>query len=106
MVDFAATDVQAMGVAPHASREGGQTKGATAKPLIVLPPPSTGGVDGLHRQLVEIHAIAATQLAECAHWCRSNPTSNAAHIGADGRGPAVEPSSGRTVPSTDFSPQA
>jgi hypothetical protein len=31
-------------------------------------------LDRLYHQLAEIHAIGATQLAECARWCRSDST--------------------------------
>jgi hypothetical protein len=62
----------------------------------------------MYRQLAEIDAIIVTQLAECARWCRSNPTSKAAHTGAGWRGLTVEPSMTRMTPPplTDFSPQA
>jgi hypothetical protein len=108
MVDFTATQVQAKGGAPPASYERGQTKATMANPPNVLPPPLASGVDRLYHQLVDMHDIATTQLAECAHWHRSNPTSNVAHAGADWRGPAVEPSAERmaSLPPTDFSPQA
>jgi hypothetical protein len=43
---------------------GWHVEAAVAKPLNVIPPPSTGGVDRLYHQLVEIHAITAVQLAE------------------------------------------
>jgi hypothetical protein len=50
-------------------------------PLIVLPPPSADGVDMLP-QLVEIHAIATTQLEEYARWRRTDPTSSLVHVRA------------------------
>jgi hypothetical protein len=82
MVDLAATQLQANGVDPLASHVGSQAEAAAAKPPKVLPPPFTGEVDRLFRQLEEIHAIAATQLAECIHWLRSKPTPNTAYAGA------------------------
>jgi hypothetical protein len=66
MVDFTATLVQAKAGARLASHEGGQTNAAVTKPPNMLPPPSADGVDGLYRQLAEIHTITATQLVECA----------------------------------------
>jgi hypothetical protein len=62
----------------------------------------------LYRQLVEIHIIATTQLAECARWCWSNPTPNMAYVGASLRGPAAVPFATKMVPppSIDFSPEA
>jgi hypothetical protein len=65
-------------------------------------------MDRLHHQLVEIHTIAAMQLAECARWRQSNPTPNMAHVGAGWRGPIVVPSTAKMAPppSIDFSPQA
>jgi hypothetical protein len=44
------------------------------KPLSASPPLTADGVDKMYRQLAEIHAITATQLAECAHWRRSDST--------------------------------
>jgi hypothetical protein len=44
--------------------------------------PTVDGVNKMYHQLVEIHAIAIVQLAECAHQHRSNPTPDAAHVGA------------------------
>jgi hypothetical protein len=67
MVDFASTQAQAEEVAPPASREGGQAEATASKPLSASPLLTADGVDKMCRQLVEIHAIAATQLAECAH---------------------------------------
>jgi hypothetical protein len=61
--------------------QGGQTKIVVAMPLIVLPPPSADGVDMLP-QLVEIHAIATTQLEEYARWRRTDPTSSLVHVRA------------------------
>jgi hypothetical protein len=79
-----------------------------AEPPKTSPPPTVDGMDGLYCQLVEIHAITAIQLAECARWRRSNRTSNAAYAGAGWQGPAMVPSMTRMVPPllTDFSPQA
>jgi hypothetical protein len=51
-----------MAEAPIASHEGGQ---AAVKALNASRPPTTDRVDKLYRQLVEIHAITAAQLAEC-----------------------------------------
>jgi hypothetical protein len=50
MLDLAATQDQAKGVAPSANRKGGggQTETAIAMPLNALPPPSTDGVDRLY----------------------------------------------------------
>jgi hypothetical protein len=59
--------------------QGGQTESAAATPLNALPPPSTDGANKLYHQLVEIQAITTAQLAECAHWCWSDPTSSPAH---------------------------
>jgi hypothetical protein len=68
MVDFASTHARAMGVAPYANHEGGQTKATVAKPPNSSPPPTADGVDRLYHQLAEIHTITTTQLMECAHW--------------------------------------
>jgi hypothetical protein len=52
--------------APTASHEGGMATVAAAKALSTPPPPITNRMDKLYHQLVEIHAIATVQLAECA----------------------------------------
>jgi hypothetical protein len=57
VVELAATQLQAKGVAPPGSREGGQAKDTAAKPLNISPPPSADGVNRMYRQLAEIHAI-------------------------------------------------
>jgi hypothetical protein len=67
MVDFATTQAQVDEVAPLASHEGDHAEAVVAKLLIASPPLTADGVDKLHRQLEEIHAIAIVQLAECAH---------------------------------------
>jgi hypothetical protein len=38
------------------------------------PPLTADGLHRMYRQLVEIHAIAAAQLVECAHWRRTDST--------------------------------
>jgi hypothetical protein len=76
MMDFASTQARAKEVAPPSRREGGQTEAAVAKPLNASPPLTADRVDKLYHQLVEIHAIAAAQLVECAHWRRSDLASN------------------------------
>jgi hypothetical protein len=43
-----------------------------AKPLSASPPLIANVVDKMYHQLVEIHAITAAQLAECAHWHQSS----------------------------------
>jgi hypothetical protein len=65
MKDYAPVQAQGKGEAPTSSREGSQ---AAAKALDASPLPTTDGVDKLYRQLGEIHAISAAQLAECARW--------------------------------------
>jgi hypothetical protein len=75
MVHFTATQARAEGVALSTDLEGGQTKAATAKLLNAFPPPTIDGVDRFYCQLVEIHTIAAAQLAECDHWRQFDPSS-------------------------------
>jgi hypothetical protein len=92
------------GEAPTASREGGQ---AAAKALNTSPPPITDGVDKLYRQLAEIHAIAAAQLAGCAHWRHSDSTPSLVRGRTGRQRPDEMPSVIRMAPPppTDFSPQ-
>jgi hypothetical protein len=54
---------------PLAMRELGNGQG-----LECIISASVEGVDKLYHQLVEIHAIATTQLAECTHWLPSDST--------------------------------
>jgi hypothetical protein len=108
MMDFASIQARPKRVSLTSSREEGHTEAIAARPPKVAIPPTTDGVDKIYHQLVEIHALTAAQLAECARWRRSNPTSNAAHASGDWRGPTMESSTMRTVPLplTDFSPHA
>jgi hypothetical protein len=39
-----------------------------ARAMVSSPPPTADEVDRLYRQLKEIHAVGAAQLAEGAHW--------------------------------------
>jgi hypothetical protein len=41
---------------------------------VCSPPPTAGKVDRLYGQLMEIHAISATQLEECTYWRRFDST--------------------------------
>jgi hypothetical protein len=108
MVDVASTQARAKGVAPFASREGGQTEAGAAKPMSASPLPTADGVDKMYRQLAEIHAITAAHLAEWAHWRRSDPTVGLVRAGTSCQRPAVTPSVARLAPSppTIFSSQA
>jgi hypothetical protein len=65
MMDFASTQARPKGVTPTASHEEGHTESAMASPSRASPPPTTDEVDRMYCQLVEIHAIIATQLVEC-----------------------------------------
>jgi hypothetical protein len=108
MVDFASTQAQAKEVAPSANREGDQTEATVAKPPSTSPPLTTNGVDKMYHQLAEVHAIAATQLADCAHRHRSDPTSTSVRVGIGWQKPATIPSALRLAlsPPTDFSSRA
>jgi hypothetical protein len=68
MVDFTATQARAKGATPSANREGGHTGAMATKTRSALLSPTANGVDMTYRQLEEIHAIAAVQLAECTHY--------------------------------------
>jgi hypothetical protein len=105
MVDFASTQTWAKRVAPSTNREGGQTEAAVSKPLKTSAPPTADGVDRLYCQLAEIYAIAATHLAECARWHRSDPTPSLVRVGTSCQKPTTTPFIIRMAPSppTDFS---
>jgi hypothetical protein len=47
---------------------------AEATPMAFSTPPTIDEVDMFYRQLIEIHAIGAMQLAECVHWRHSYST--------------------------------
>jgi hypothetical protein len=83
MMDFASSPARAKGAAPAASREEGRAQAVVARPPKASPPPTVDGVDKMYHQLAEIHTIADAQLAECARWCQSSPTHDAAHTSAD-----------------------
>jgi hypothetical protein len=53
---------------------------------------TTNGVDRMYRQLVEIHAIGAAQLAECAHWHQTDSTPCSARAGTSWPWPHTAPS--------------
>jgi hypothetical protein len=63
MMDYAPARAQSKGVISTPSRGWGLAEAAVAKSLSASPSPITNVVDKLSHQLVEIHAIAATQLA-------------------------------------------
>jgi hypothetical protein len=105
MVDFASTQARAKEVAPPASRERGQTKAAAAKPLSTSPPLTANEVDKMYHLLIEIHAITAVQLAECAHWRLSDSTPSPVRAGTGWQRPTATPTAARLAPSLpiDFS---
>jgi hypothetical protein len=72
MVHFASTQAQAKGVAPTVSSEEGYTEAAMSRPPKSSPLPTADGADKMYHQPMETHALTASQLAECAHWHRSN----------------------------------
>jgi hypothetical protein len=81
MGNFTATKAQAKGTAPCASRVVGQTEAVVAKTPRALPPPTANRVDRMYHQLAVINTIAVVQLAECAYWHRSSPTSSPVRVG-------------------------
>jgi hypothetical protein len=99
MVDFASTQTQAEEVAPPASCEEGHAEAAMAKPLSASPLLTADGVDKMYYQLAEIHAIAATQLIECACWRRSDSTPSSVRAETNWLRPITMPSTIRLAPS-------
>jgi hypothetical protein len=75
------TRAQAKDVAPPTSRKGGQAKAAVTKPLSTTPPLTADRVDKMYHKLAEIHTITTAQLAECAHWRRSDSTPSSVRAG-------------------------
>jgi hypothetical protein len=76
MMEYASAQAQAKGVALTLSHEEGHTEATAARPPKAPSLPTTDGVDKIYHELVEIHAIATVQLAECARWRWSNLTPN------------------------------
>jgi hypothetical protein len=66
MIDYTPARGRSKGVISTPSRGWGQADAIVAKALRASPPPAADGVDKLYRQVMEIHAIAAMQLAECS----------------------------------------
>jgi hypothetical protein len=64
MLDFTSTQALAKELAPQVRRREARAK---ANSTSTSPPLTTDGLDRMYHQLVEIHAIIATQLVECAH---------------------------------------
>jgi hypothetical protein len=75
--------------------------------MVSSPPPTADEGDILYHQLVEIHAIGVAQLAECAHWRRSESTPSPIRARTSQQGPDGKLSVTRTTPPplTDFYPQ-
>jgi hypothetical protein len=69
------------GVVSTPSHGWDQAEATAAMALCVSPPPIADGVDELYHQLVEIHAIAATQLVEGARWRCSDSTPSPIWVG-------------------------
>jgi hypothetical protein len=74
MMDYVPTRARSKGVVSTSSRGWGLAEATMTKALRVSPPPTADRVDKLYHQLVEIHAIVAAQLVECACWRRSDST--------------------------------
>jgi hypothetical protein len=67
MVDVTSTQAQVKGLALPVHQGEAQGEAIGAKSPSMPPPPTTDGLDRMYHQLVESHAIAAAQLAKCAH---------------------------------------
>jgi hypothetical protein len=75
MVDFTSTQAQAKELAPLVCQREAQAGATGAISLSTLPLLIANRVDRMYRQLVEIHAIVAAQLAECARSRWTDSTS-------------------------------
>jgi hypothetical protein len=67
MIDYAPTQARSKGVISTPSCGWGQAEATVTRAPSASPLPTADGVDKLYCELMEIHAIAAAQLAECAH---------------------------------------
>jgi histidine ammonia-lyase len=105
MVDFTSTQAQAKELAPPASQGEAQNEATATKHLSASPALTANEVDMMYHQVVEIHAITAAQLVECAHRRRTGSTPRLTRSGASRSRPSTGPSATRLAPSphTDFS---
>jgi hypothetical protein len=108
MIDYAPARARSKGLISTPSCGWGQVEATVAKAPSTSPLPTTDGVDKLYHQLVEIHAITATQLVESTHWCRSNSTPSPVQASTSWQGPDMTSSTTRAAPPlpNDFSSQA
>jgi hypothetical protein len=81
MMDCVPTRARSKGVVSTPSHGWYQAEATAAMALCVSPPPIADGVDELYHQLVEIHAITATQLVEGARWRCSDSTPSPIWVG-------------------------
>jgi hypothetical protein len=96
MVDFTTTQARAKVVAPYSERSRPGPLQPRLRVSYLHQPPM--GVDRMYHQLVEIHTITTMQLAKCAHWRRSDPTSSPVWAKTRQQRPAVEPSVATMAP--------
>jgi hypothetical protein len=76
MVVYAPAHARSEGGVTTPCHRGGLAEATVAKAMSFPPPPTTDEVDRLYRQLREIHAIGAAQLATCSRWRRSASNSS------------------------------
>jgi hypothetical protein len=108
MVDFTSTQTQATYLDPSVCQGEARTKVVAARSPSASPPLTTDEVNRMYRQLAEIHAITATQLAECARWCQADSTPRSVRPGMSQPRPGAAPIVARLAPSppTNFLSQA
>jgi hypothetical protein len=102
MVDFTSSQARAKEVAPSASHEGDQNEATRAMTLSTSPSLPADGVDKMYHQLVEIDAITAAQLAECAQWRRFDPSPSLVRARTGLQRPVMKPSVVRLAPSPPY----
>jgi hypothetical protein len=71
MLDFTSTQALAKELSPLVRRSEARAKATEANSMSTSPLLTTDGLDRIYRQLAEIHAITAAQLAK---WARLHQT--------------------------------
>jgi hypothetical protein len=104
IIGYAATRARSEGALPPPRGQGSLAKATMARAMVSSPPLTTDEVDRLYHQLTEIHSIGAAQLAECAHWGRSDSTPSPGQARTNWQRPDGTSFMTRTAPppSTDF----
>jgi hypothetical protein len=99
MRNYATTRARSKGaLLPPPGGQWGLVEATVVRAMVSSPSPTADEVDRLYCQLTEIHAIGATQFAECAHYRRSDSTPSIVRARTSRQCPDGMPSVTRTAP--------